>query len=388
MVPVWRFPAHIHQPRSLKHPVLYDTPGKPSIIGVGTVIEGNATIIQCHTEHTCATSPPSLEWNKPGQTKKQSLPLVGGYWREVSKLTYIPSYVDHGTPLRCRATYHNGLRSQLGATLNIIFPPRNVTVTLKRNRLREGSDVTLSCSSISNPAVQTYEWYQGNNKIKLRNRGPEITLRNLTRDIEPYSCTAVNEVGRGESALTEIPVLYAATEVRIIESQSEDGDIELTCYYLSSRPNVTHYSWMKDKSLLLSETGQTLLVNSSEQNYGSFSCIAHNSAGSSSSEELYIAAVYQPVQTNYGTYIAIAGIICLLLISFIVFFSWRRKVLQTSPSPTGGEPQEPTYTDLVKRDVSEDYDTLKPVIPAEVTDRGGNVASIAIYENISIGTKQ
>ncbi|XP_075046007.1 myelin-associated glycoprotein-like isoform X2 [Mixophyes fleayi] len=282
-----------------------DSPEQPIITMYGNLIEGKAIIIQCNADHTCASRPPSLALNFPGQTKIQSIQLSGGNWREISQLTYIPSYADNKTPLRCTATYPNGLRSQQETILNINIPPKNVTVTLRgKNILMEGSDVTLICSSISNPAVYTYEWYQGKNKIKLPNRGAEITLRNLPWDIGPYSCTAVNDEGRGESTLTEIPVQY------------DD----------------------------------------------------------------------QPAQTYYGVYFALAGIICRVLFSFVVFFYRRKKVCHTSPSPTTGEQQESTYTDLTKRDVSQDYDTLKPVIPAELTVGGGNVTTIAEYENI--GTKR
>ncbi|XP_075047344.1 Schwann cell myelin protein-like [Mixophyes fleayi] len=276
-----------------------DTQRQPTLIGSGNMMAGKVSIIQCYADHTCATSPPSLEWNKPGQTKRLLIQLSGGNWREISQLTYIPSYADDKTPLRCTATYPNSLRSQQEAPLNINFSPKNVIVTLRgNNKLIEGSDVTLSCKSLSNPPIHTYEWYKGKNKIRLRNPWPEIIVRNLTRDIEPYSCAAVNNEGRGESALTEIPVQYAPTGVLIIESQAEDGPTVLTCYYMSSRPNVTHYSWLKDNSLLPNETRQTLMMDKSEEHYGSYTCVAHNSVGTSFSQAVNIAGQYLVIQAH------------------------------------------------------------------------------------------
>ncbi|CAJ0950017.1 unnamed protein product [Ranitomeya imitator] len=147
------------------------------------MIEGKATIIECTAVHACQSSPPSLQWNKPGQVQYQSVQLSGGTWREESRLTYIPSHMDDGTPVRCTATHPND----------------------------------------------------------------------------------------------------AAIGVNIM-MKSEEGFTELTCDFQSSRPNVTHYTWMKGGSILKNETEKTLTVDNNEENLGQYSCIAHNSVGNSSSK--------------------------------------------------------------------------------------------------------
>ncbi|XP_069596848.1 myelin-associated glycoprotein-like [Ranitomeya imitator] len=81
--------------------------------------EGEATIIRCSVDHACRSSPPSLQWDKPGQVHNQSVEISDGSWREESNLTYIPSYVDDGTPVRCTATYPNGQRFDESGILNI-----------------------------------------------------------------------------------------------------------------------------------------------------------------------------------------------------------------------------------------------------------------------------
>ncbi|XP_063797741.1 B-cell receptor CD22-like [Pseudophryne corroboree] len=354
-----------------------DSPAKPVLRGSGDMTEGIATIIRCYADHTCASNPPSLEWNKPGPTNRQSVTLSGGNWREVSELTYIPTYVDDGAIVQCTATYPNGLRIQNEAVLIIKFPPKGVTVT---SVLTPGGDAHLSCGSRnSKPAVSKYEWYRGKNKAKLQVRQQILIVKNVTWDMEPYSCTAINDVGSGESALTEIPVQYAPIKVHIIQSEPKDGVTELKCDFLSSRPNVTHYSWMKNNSLLPNETGQILLVIKTEKNNGIYSCIAHNRAGSSPSEEVYIEGKAEE-QTNIVVYLAISGIICLLLFLLIIYFCWRKNKCQQSPSNETTELQEATYTDLVKSGMSAPYDTLKPVI----TVTGRIRATIPEYENVNV----
>ncbi|KAG8540986.1 hypothetical protein GDO81_029944, partial [Engystomops pustulosus] len=173
--------------------------------GDNIMTEGEATTIRCSVDHTCRSSPPDLQWNKPGRVIKKSVKLEDGSWREESELTYIPSYTDDKSPIQCTATYNHGKKWRASGTLTINYGPKNVTViVIGMDEVMEGSDVTLQCNSVSRPDVSEYEWYKG--ETRLPDRGREMTVRNVTRDMEPYSCAARNTVGRGESAPIHIPV--------------------------------------------------------------------------------------------------------------------------------------------------------------------------------------
>ncbi|XP_073513706.1 Schwann cell myelin protein-like isoform X2 [Phyllobates terribilis] len=81
--------------------------------------EGEATIIRCSVEHTCRSSPPSLQWSQAGEVHYQTVEISEESWREESNLTYIPSVMDDGTAIQCTATYPNGQSFHLSGTLNI-----------------------------------------------------------------------------------------------------------------------------------------------------------------------------------------------------------------------------------------------------------------------------
>ncbi|KAG8550223.1 hypothetical protein GDO81_027495, partial [Engystomops pustulosus] len=256
-----------------------DSPGNIELNGTQTIKEGEATTMQCFVDHTCRSSPPSIQWNKPGQIKVPSEEISAANWREKSELTYFPTLVDDGATVQCTATYHKGQQTQRSITLDIKYAPKNVTITITgKAEFREGSDVTLQCNSVSRPDVSEYEWYKG--ETRLPDRGREMTVRSVTRDMEPYSCAARNTVGRGESAPIHIPVIYAAAGVHI----TVRNDHEMVCDFRSSRPDVTHYTWRKDGSILHNETGKTLTIDNNGHNNGRYSCIAHNRVGNSSSE--------------------------------------------------------------------------------------------------------
>ncbi|XP_073511843.1 B-cell receptor CD22-like [Phyllobates terribilis] len=284
------------------------------------IIEGEATTIRCAAYHTCRSSPPYIQWNKMGQIKNQSK-ISDGSWREESELIYTPSYVDDGTPIQCTATYPNGQKTIKSSTIRINYSPQNVTLTIIGNdELIEGSNVTLQCNGSSKPDVREYEWYKGKNKTKLPYNGRKIGIINVTRDMEPYSCMAINTVGTGESALMEMPVLYPASGVHITLKNKTDFT-KLICDFLSSRPDVTHYTWMKEGSILQSETEKTLTIDNKEENYGKYSCIAHNSAGNSSSDEIYMRCDTMNLPLILGT---VFGVLFLLLFILVICFCIRK----------------------------------------------------------------
>ncbi|XP_040182914.1 B-cell receptor CD22-like [Rana temporaria] len=262
-----------------------DNPTMPKMTGNKEMVEGRPENVSCSVQHTCGSNPPSLRFNKAGQSKRRCEDLSGGKWREILTITYIPSYEDDNTGIQCTATYHNGRTTQMAAPLSIRYAPKEVTVSYPENEtFMEGSDVTLTCSSNSNPPAHTYEWRLGDSKTKLRLE-ERIRVQNVSKDTEPYSCAAINDIGRGESPPTQIPVQYPATGVQVTVFPTE-GATELNCSFLSSHPNVTHYTWIKDGNSLINKTKQILVLDSDGENSGSYSCIAHNTAGSSTSAEL------------------------------------------------------------------------------------------------------
>ncbi|KAM4016742.1 B-cell receptor CD22-like [Anomaloglossus baeobatrachus] len=303
------------------------------LLGLNIMTEGVSTTLRCRAVHTCRSSPPSLQWNKPGQVLNQFVEISGGSWRQESNLTYIPSYVDDGTIIQCTATYINGITAKGSGTLNINYAPKNVKVMiLKMGEFMEGNDVPLQCSSSSKPAANKYEWFKGKDKTKLPDIGREITVRNVTRVINLYSCAAINDVGQGESALMEIPVLHSPIGVHIKVKKGREFN-ELICDFLSSRPDVTHYTWRKDGTTL-SETMKNLIVGNDEESSGQYSCIAHNTVGNSTSEEIFYKGEKLDLALILGS---VAGVFLLLFLILIIYFCLRQNKKSASPtSPIHG----------------------------------------------------
>ncbi|KAG8549481.1 hypothetical protein GDO81_021049 [Engystomops pustulosus] len=300
---------------------------------------------------------------------------MDGSWREESELSYTPSYEDDGSLIQCTATHPNGRSNDEKGTITIHYLPKNVTV-VGFDEVMEGSDVTLQCNSVSRPDVSEYEWYKG--ETRLPDRGREMTVRSVTRDMEPYSCAARNTVGRGESAPILIPVIYAPTGVHVIVE--DEG--ELVCDFRSSRPDVTHYTWMKDGSILHNETGKTLTID----NNGRYSCIAHNRVGNSSSEEMHIQRETVDLPLILGI---VSGVFILLFILLAAYICIRRNKKSSPPTstPSGPVPARTPY-DMTKAknehqygNIQSNFNTQSPVIGSELSVNVKVDENYVIYSN-------
>ncbi|XP_075462413.1 myelin-associated glycoprotein-like isoform X2 [Ascaphus truei] len=97
-----------------------DAPDEPLLTGTWDLTEGNTINITCSVNHTCASDPPSVQWNKAGhRISVRHEDLTGGHWRVISQIQYCPSSQDDKTQLECTAAYPNGQKTHKGATLSV-----------------------------------------------------------------------------------------------------------------------------------------------------------------------------------------------------------------------------------------------------------------------------
>ncbi|KAG8542231.1 hypothetical protein GDO81_027192 [Engystomops pustulosus] len=344
--------------------------------------EGEATTIRCTAYHTCGSSHPDLQWSKPGHVINKSLDLKYGLWREESTLTYIPSYEDDGSAIECKVQHHNNVFDVTSRILNMTYAPKNVIITvIGMDEVMEGNDVTLQCKSVSKPDVSEYEWYKG--ETRLPDRGREMTVRSVTRDMEPYSCAARNTVGRGESAPIHIHVIYLPKNVAItvigMDEVMEGSDVTLQCNSVS-RPDVSEYEWYKGETRL-PDRGREMTVRNVTRDMEPYSCAARNTVGRGESAPIHIPVIYGGSGIGKILLPVVIVAVCLLPLSLLVYFCWRKRVRKKKTGETETSP-DATYTDLVKADIEKVYDQLEPGISPHVPTRRGGEAAHNIYENI------
>ncbi|KAM4651964.1 myelin-associated glycoprotein-like [Discoglossus pictus] len=96
-----------------------DSLDEPLVRDPGVLTEGANVTISCFAQHTCASKPPSLEWNKDGVISVQHEDLKEGNWRVISEINYYPIFKDHNTELECTVRYPNGQMKHKRYILNI-----------------------------------------------------------------------------------------------------------------------------------------------------------------------------------------------------------------------------------------------------------------------------
>ncbi|XP_075135278.1 myelin-associated glycoprotein-like [Leptodactylus fuscus] len=181
---------------------IIDSPPAPSMTGHEKMRENEAVTVRCSVNHTCASSPPTITWNKPGlevTTSQEEFPR--GLWRINSMIRYIPTYKDDKSQLECEATFPNNQTKRQSITLDIQYKPQNVIISILHDN--EGSEgdakITLECRSQANPFVTKYTWYKIGEAKTLVKMDAQITVQDKTW--EKYICTASNDMGTGESAV-------------------------------------------------------------------------------------------------------------------------------------------------------------------------------------------
>lgn len=197
---------------NIPEPIILSGPGKP--------IEGNTYVFTCHAKHTCPANPPTLTWNfKSLPAKTHHRELGDGVWETVSKLTYKAESEDNGKTLKCFAEYPNKQKTETRQMLNILYPPKMVSVqsTHKTGHVRKGEKPVLSCQGYGNPNITNYTWYKNNQTILFRHAIQVLHIDGMREDqTGQYYCVASNDIGETKSE----PIILICVDCESLNSKA------------------------------------------------------------------------------------------------------------------------------------------------------------------------
>ncbi|XP_067831309.1 basement membrane-specific heparan sulfate proteoglycan core protein-like [Heptranchias perlo] len=219
-----------HAPRNLSITSL-DTIKDSSI----SITEGNSTAIHCSVESFPASN---LRWEHLGVTVIRSSSN-----NEVRlELPHVTSRV--AGEYRCVAeNEHGAVESSI--TITVEHPPKGTAVIFSRamHGIREGDNVTLTCSSESVPPASGYVWFRidGNTRAQLNTSARSINLAHVTRENDAdFYCTASNPLGSSTSPIVHLSVEYKPEISDVSECAWRDQGITCVCATRSNPPgNLT-----------------------------------------------------------------------------------------------------------------------------------------------------
>ncbi|TRY92146.1 hypothetical protein DNTS_031456, partial [Danionella cerebrum] len=159
-----------------------------SVSGSGEVKEGDSVTLSCRAD---SNPPAKLSW-----FKRQSYSGSGTF------LTVPNISLDDEEAYKCKALNKQGIQYSVPVRINVIYPPRNISVSISG---ASGADsVTLSCRADSNPPALNFSWFQENGSSAVGSGQSFTALQSGS-----FYCEAHHPLGSQRSAAVSVSVRKA-----------------------------------------------------------------------------------------------------------------------------------------------------------------------------------
>ncbi|XP_026108201.1 B-cell receptor CD22-like [Carassius auratus] len=279
-----------------------------SISSSGVIVEGDSVTLICSSD---SNPPAEMSWFKGGT-------FVGS--GRIYSISNISS--DHSGEYKCKSRNKHGEKDSDTVTLNVMYSPKNVSVSVNGSgEIVEGDSVTLICSSDSNPPALNFSWFKGEMFV---GSGRIYSISNISSDdSKKYKCKSINEHGEKYSDAVNLNVMYAPRNVSVLISGSggiaEGDSVTLICSSDSNPP--AEIIWFKENQSSSVGSGQSFSALQS----GRFYCEAHNQHGSQRSDAVTVTVKGGDKTVLYAAVVIPAGCGVLFLICIIMFMFIRKR---------------------------------------------------------------
>ncbi|KAG1955819.1 hypothetical protein F2P79_007805 [Pimephales promelas] len=277
-----------------------------SISPSGVIVEGDSVTLNCISD----SNPPALNfsWFKGGT-------IVGsGRIFSISKIRS-----DDSGEYKCKSINEHGEKYSDTVTLNVMYPPRSVSVSISPSGvIVEGDSVTLNCISDSNPPAEIY-WFKGGTIV---GSGRIFIISKIRSDDSgEYKCKSINEHGEKYSDNVTLNIMYPPRNVSVLINGSgvivEGDSVTLKCIS-DSNPPAVNFSWFKENESSAVGSGQSFSALQS----GRFYCQAHNQHGSQRSDTVTVTAQGRDFRYAFAGF---AGGLGGMVFVFIIVFIRKKK---------------------------------------------------------------
>ncbi|CAL8248280.1 unnamed protein product [Lota lota] len=269
------------------------------------VEEGRPVMLSCSTLIPCHLQPPTLSWTPNLGDTQQEI----GVEVVTSVLTFNASSLHHGEKIICSSLYkrqagHSNISFEQHLTINVLYPPVNVSVKWPSNPVLEGSYVRLSCNGSANPPVDSYTWYRSRlhpGTDQGPNQGPLDFHQSISVSVSEdtqFFCEVRNRYGAKNTSLTQMDVHFPPKEVELrVEPPGgvqEGLGFTLSCSCRAWPPSSS-YTWYWVSGVApgvrvpLPDHGANFTVERAERRHsGRYYCLARNYLGVKESDPVHL----------------------------------------------------------------------------------------------------
>ncbi|XP_026107247.1 B-cell receptor CD22-like isoform X5 [Carassius auratus] len=246
----------------------------------GEIVEGDSVTLICSSD---SNPPADINWFKGRM-------FVGsGRNYSISK-----SSSNHSGEYKCKASNKHGEKYSDAVILNVMYPPKSVSVSISSSgEIVEGDSVTLSCSSDSNPPAEINWFKEG----RFLGSGRIYRISNISSNHSgEYKCKSSNKHGWKYSAVT-LNVMYPPKDVAVSNFSLsgeivEGGSVTLICSS-DSNPPALNFSWFKEGTFVGS--GRNFRISNISSNHsGEYKCKSKNKHGEKDSDTVMLNVTYAP----------------------------------------------------------------------------------------------
>ncbi|KAM9454403.1 B-cell receptor CD22-like isoform 1-T5 [Clarias gariepinus] len=150
------------------------------------IVEGSSVTLTCSSD---ANPPVEIyTWYKG------TMMIGKGKTYTISKISS-----GDGREYKCKCSNQAGHQESSSVTLNVLYPPKNGSVSIVHINIVESSSVTLTCSSDANPPVEIYTWFKVNESSAVGSGQSYTALQS-----GQYYCKAQNKHGSERSSALSI----------------------------------------------------------------------------------------------------------------------------------------------------------------------------------------
>ncbi|KAI4895890.1 hypothetical protein NFI96_001616 [Prochilodus magdalenae] len=256
-----------------------------SISPSGEIVEGSSVTLTCSTDGNPPVESYIWYWTdghfEGPERQSKTIRNETGQTYEIKNVN-----TGHSGGYRCLPLPGDSESNMV--LLEVYYPPRNISVSISPSgEIVEGSSVTLTCSSDTNPPVKIYTWFKDKTEVASE-KGQNYRITKISsKGRGEYKCTASNKYGTKDSPVVYMNVLYSPKSVSVSISPSgeimEGSSVTLTCSS-DANPPVKNYTWFKEGGISPVGSGQNYCItNISIEERGRFYCKAQNVIGSQTS---------------------------------------------------------------------------------------------------------